>query len=145
MVDSDASIAAAIVLFADRLDSAACTRRILRPEALEKEPEGCNRVSDETNEPSDTVDPTPPVDENDDTTKKTGRKSHRFWISILLIIGLILTPLSMLALFMRSEISESARATCKPSSRCAPAPRSRPTSRSKSPTSCLHASTSMRT
>ncbi len=41
--------------------------------------------------------------------RKTGRPTHRFWVAVLLILGMVLTPLSILALFMKNEINDTSR------------------------------------
>jgi len=41
--------------------------------------------------------------------KKTGRRSHRFWIAILLVIATVLTPLTIVALFVKNQINDTDR------------------------------------
>jgi len=40
---------------------------------------------------------------------REGRLTHRFWVAILLVIGMVLTPLAILALFLRSEVGDTGR------------------------------------
>jgi hypothetical protein len=40
---------------------------------------------------------------------KAGRRTHRFWIVILLVVGMVLTPVSILALFLRSEVGATSK------------------------------------
>jgi hypothetical protein len=40
---------------------------------------------------------------------KRGRRPHRFWIAVLLILGMVLTPISILALFVKNEIGDTGR------------------------------------
>jgi len=37
------------------------------------------------------------------------RRTHRFWVAVLLILGMVLTPVAILALFLRSEIGDTGR------------------------------------
>lgn len=37
------------------------------------------------------------------------RRSHRFWVAILLVLGTVLTPISILALFVKNQISDTSR------------------------------------
>ncbi len=39
----------------------------------------------------------------------TGRRSHRFWVAILLVLATILTPLSIVALFLKNEVGSTDR------------------------------------
>ncbi|MGZ6967861.1 MAG: hypothetical protein ACXVKN_09005 [Acidimicrobiia bacterium] len=41
--------------------------------------------------------------------KPKGRRSHRFWVAILLVIGSVLTPLTIVALFVKNTISDTDR------------------------------------
>jgi hypothetical protein len=41
--------------------------------------------------------------------KPAGRRSHRFWVAVLMVLGLILTPISILALFVKNEITNTDR------------------------------------
>lgn len=43
------------------------------------------------------------------TTAKPGRRSHRFWVAILLVIGTLLTPLTIVALFVKQQINDTGR------------------------------------
>jgi hypothetical protein len=38
-----------------------------------------------------------------------GRRSHRFWVAVLLVLGMVLTPISILALFVKNEITNTDR------------------------------------
>ncbi len=40
---------------------------------------------------------------------KPPRKRHRFWVTILLVIGTLLTPITIMALFVNTEISSTSR------------------------------------
>lgn len=40
---------------------------------------------------------------------KSGRRSHRFWVAILLIIATVLTPLTIVALFVKQQINDTDR------------------------------------
>jgi hypothetical protein len=44
-----------------------------------------------------------------DGVKPKGRRTHRFWVSLLLVIGLVLTPLTFVALFVKSQINDTDR------------------------------------
>jgi hypothetical protein len=37
------------------------------------------------------------------------RRTHRFWVALLLILGMVLTPVAILALFLHSEIEDTGR------------------------------------
>ena len=46
----------------------------------------------------------------DDGAKATsGRRSHHFWVAILLVVACLLTPLSIIALFVKNEIGNTDR------------------------------------
>ena len=38
-----------------------------------------------------------------------GRKSHRFWVALLLLIAMILTPFTILAIFVKGQINDTGR------------------------------------
>jgi hypothetical protein len=40
---------------------------------------------------------------------KPGRRSHRFWVAILLVIATVLTPLTIVALFVKQQINDTGR------------------------------------
>jgi hypothetical protein len=40
---------------------------------------------------------------------KSARRSHRFWVAILLVVACLLTPLSIIALFVKNEIGDTGR------------------------------------
>jgi hypothetical protein len=42
-------------------------------------------------------------------TPKSARRSHRFWVAILLVVACLLTPLSIIALFVKNEIGDTGR------------------------------------
>jgi hypothetical protein len=46
---------------------------------------------------------------DDAATPKGGRRSHRFWITVLLIVGMLLTPLSIIAVFVKGQINDTGR------------------------------------
>ena len=49
-------------------------------------------------------------DGGDDAAKpRSGRRSHRFWVAILLVVACLLTPLSIVALFVKNEIGDTGR------------------------------------
>ncbi len=41
--------------------------------------------------------------------RTTGRRTHRFWVAALLVIGMLLTPVSILALFLNSQVGDTGR------------------------------------
>ncbi len=45
----------------------------------------------------------------DAAAPKPGRRSHRFWVAILLVVACLLTPLSIVALFVKNEIGDTGR------------------------------------
>ena len=40
---------------------------------------------------------------------EAGRRTHRFWIVVLLVVGMVLTPVAILALFLRNELGDTGR------------------------------------
>ena len=40
---------------------------------------------------------------------EAGRRTHRFWIAVLLVVGMVLTPVGILALFLRNELADPGR------------------------------------
>ena len=40
---------------------------------------------------------------------EAGRRTHRFWIVVLLVVGMVLTPVGILALFLRNELADPGR------------------------------------
>jgi hypothetical protein len=40
---------------------------------------------------------------------RSARRSHRFWVAILLVIGTVLTPLTIVALFVKNQINDTDR------------------------------------
>jgi hypothetical protein len=44
---------------------------------------------------------------SDDTVRQ--RKRHRFWVTVLLVLGTLLTPITITALFVHTEISDTGR------------------------------------
>ncbi len=47
--------------------------------------------------------------ETGEAPTKRGRKSHRFWVAILLVIATLLTPLTIVALFVKQQINDTDR------------------------------------
>ncbi len=43
------------------------------------------------------------------TAPAAGPRPHRFWVAVLLVVGMVLTPVSILALFLRNEIRDPGR------------------------------------
>jgi hypothetical protein len=44
------------------------------------------------------------------TTAKPARaRTHRFWISVLLVLGFLITPLSFVAIFLKAEVTDTGR------------------------------------
>ncbi len=39
----------------------------------------------------------------------TGRKSHRFWVAVLLLVAMLLTPFTILAIFVKGQINDTGR------------------------------------
>jgi hypothetical protein len=44
-----------------------------------------------------------------EATPKPGRRTHRVWVAVLLVLGMVLTPISILALFVKNEIEDTGR------------------------------------
>jgi hypothetical protein len=42
-------------------------------------------------------------------TAPTGRKSHRFWVAVLLLTAMVLTPFTILAIFLKGQINDTGR------------------------------------
>jgi hypothetical protein len=40
---------------------------------------------------------------------KEGRRTHRFWVALLLVLGMVLTPVAILAVFLHNEIRDTGR------------------------------------
>ncbi len=38
-----------------------------------------------------------------------GRRTHRFWVAVLLVVGMLLTPVSILALFLNNQVGDTGR------------------------------------
>jgi hypothetical protein len=41
--------------------------------------------------------------------REAGRRTHRFWVAVLLVFGMLLTPVAILAVFLRNEIRDTGR------------------------------------
>jgi hypothetical protein len=42
-------------------------------------------------------------------TRTEGPRNHRFWIALLLVLGTVLTPIAMLAIFLKTQITDTGR------------------------------------
>ena len=45
--------------------------------------------------------------------REPSRRTHRFWIAVLLVVGMVLTPVAILAVFLQNEIRDTG-ATSRP-------------------------------
>lgn len=46
---------------------------------------------------------------DDDGDQPKGRRSHRFWVALLLLVAMILTPFTILAIFVKGQINDTGR------------------------------------
>jgi hypothetical protein len=46
---------------------------------------------------------------DDGALAPSGRKSHRFWVALLLLVAMILTPFTILAIFLKGQINDTGR------------------------------------
>ena len=44
-----------------------------------------------------------------DTTARGTRRTHHFWVALLLVVGMLLTPVSIVALWLNNQVTDSGR------------------------------------